>query len=106
MSKHQEYLPKFVNIRNGDGTIGHISFKELERHTELITNDNIFFALKDPVYTRQEIHEYETEANTTWKKLKKLLREHPDTVLELDRTTRQYRPVSPTAPATTKQKCL
>lgn len=91
MSKNKNMeLPQFVNIRDENGNISTITYRELKNHEECIIEDNIAYALWHEEYSEKEIKEYEKQARAEWRNLKSKLRENPEILLELDKTTERY----------------
>lgn len=85
-------LPEAVNIRDEHGNIKTISYRKLKQHEEYIIEDNIAYGCIHEDYTYAEIKEYEKQAKQEWKDLKSKLRENPELLLILDKTTERYVP--------------
>ncbi|MCR5587456.1 MAG: hypothetical protein K6F77_07985 [Lachnospiraceae bacterium] len=87
-------LPQTVNIRDEQGNIKIMPYKELKQHEEYIIKDNIEYGYMHGEYTDAEIKEYEKQARNEWKDLKNKLRNNPELLLTLDKTTERYVPYS------------
>ena len=85
-------MPDTVNVRDPQGNIRIISYRELKEHEISIIEDNIGYGLLHPEYSDEEIRDYENQARREWNSLKRKLRENPDLVLALDATTERYVP--------------
>lgn len=81
--------PKYVSVEQSDGQIVQILYKDLKNHEEFIIQDNIEYDLLHN-YTDQEINDYKKEAYAQLKDLKKQIRENPQVVLVLERSTERY----------------
>ena len=80
--------PKNVKVRQENGTL-EISYKKIIKHEELIIEDNIFYGYKTG-RSEEEITKYQKEAYQELKELKKLIRENPNVILKLHKTTERY----------------
>ena len=67
-------LPKNVNIRDKQGNVSIMSYRELKHHEESIIEDNIMFGIMNAIYKDSEIDKYEKQARAEWKDLKNKLR--------------------------------
>lgn len=84
-------LPKYVNIRNDDCSVTIMPYVRLKDHEEFIIEDNICYGILH-CYEEKEINDYEKAAYAEWKDLKNKLRENPNLLLTLDKTTERYIP--------------
>lgn len=80
--------PKNVKVRQEDKIL-EIPYKKIIKHEELIIEDNIFYGYKTG-RSEEEITKYQKEAYQELKDLKKLIRENPNVVLKLHKTTERY----------------
>ncbi len=86
-------LPRNVYIRDEHGNISKMPYRELKDHEEDIILDNIFFGYKhSDIYSEEETKEYEKQARQELKDLEDKLRENPELLLTMDRTTERYVP--------------
>ena len=85
-------LPQTVNVRDEQGNIKVIQYREVKQHEEYIIEDNIAYGCIHGEYTDTEIEEYEKQARQEWKDLKNKLRDNPELLLTLDKTTERYVP--------------
>ena len=85
-------LPKTVNVRDEQGDIKAMPYRELKQHEEYIIEDNIAYGCMHEEYTDAEIELYEKQARQEWKDLKNKLRDNPELLLTLDKTTERYIP--------------
>lgn len=76
---------------NGEITL--MSRKDIIDHEEAVIIDNIFRAYKNG-HSEREINKYESNARHELSRLKKTIRENPGIVLELDKTTQRFCPLS------------
>ena len=88
----QNQIPEKVNIRNVNGNIVTIPYRELKHHEESIIEDNIMYGLVHNEYSQKDIDDYEKQAKSEWKELRQKLRNNPELLLTLDRTTERYVP--------------
>ena len=85
-------IPRFIKIKNPDGSITTMSYKDLKFHEETIIEDNVFYGLKYEEYSPKEINDYEKQAKKEWKILKQKLCNNPNLLLKLDKRTERYVP--------------
>jgi hypothetical protein len=85
-------LPRVVNIRDEHGAVFTMRYSDLKDHEESIIADNIFHGRMHAEYTAAEIDAYEKKAAQEWRDLKNKLRENPELLLVLDKTTERYVP--------------
>lgn len=85
-------LPKNVNIRDKQGNVSIMPYRELKHHEESIIEDNVMFGIMHAIYSDSEIDKYGKQARAEWKDLKNKLRNNPELVLILDETTERYIP--------------
>lgn len=88
--KKMYIYPRYVNVKDKDGNITKVKYKDIKSHEEEIIKDNIVFGFYHSEYSTKEIIDYEREANKELKELQKQIRENPDVVLELDSNTGRY----------------
>ena len=84
-------LPQTVNVRDEQGNIAVIPYRELKQHEEFIIEDNISWGYMHGD-TDAELDEYEKKARQEWKDLKNKLRENPELLLTLDTITERFVP--------------
>lgn len=83
--------PKYVSVLNDSGTVEKVLYKDIKIHEESIIEDNIFYGIKHSNdYSEQEILEYEEQAYSELKELKRAIREDNDIVLKLDKIKERY----------------
>lgn len=83
--------PQYVSVLNDSGTVEKILYKDIKIHEESIIEDNIFYGIRHSNdYSEQEILEYEEQAYSELKELKREIRENNDIVLKLDKITERY----------------
>jgi hypothetical protein len=73
-----------------DGSVGKMLYKEIKEHEEFIIKDNIGYGLIHNEYSEEEIDEYEEHAYKELKELKQQIRENPNIILKLDKTTERF----------------
>lgn len=74
------------------GDIKAMPYRKLKQHEEYIIEDNIAYGCMHAEYTDAEIELYEKQARQEWKDLKNKLRDNPELLLTLDKTTERYVP--------------
>lgn len=82
--------PKYVSVLNDDGNISKTLYKEIKEHEEFIIEDNIGYGLLHNEYSVKEIKDYKKQAYAELRELKAKIRENPDIILKLDKTTERY----------------
>lgn len=80
-------LSQIVNIRDKQGNITTMRYRELKQHEECIIEDNMAYGYMHNEYSETEIKEYKKQARLEWKDLKKKLRNNPELLLTLDEAT-------------------
>ena len=81
--------PKYVSVKQDDGSIIKMTYKNIKEHEEIIIDDNIAYGVLNG-YTDKDIKEYRDMAYTELKNLKKQIRENPNVILVLDTVTERY----------------
>lgn len=82
--------PKYVSVINENGDINKVLYKEIKKHEEFITEDNIGYGLLHAEYSEKKVKDYETQSYKELKKLKRKIRENPNIMSKLDKTTERY----------------
>lgn len=82
--------PQYVNVCDDNGIIIKIPYKDVKEHEESIIRDNISYGFMHFEYSEEEIHEYAKRAHEELKELKRQIRENPDIILKMDKTTERY----------------
>ncbi len=85
-------MPQIVKIKNSEGNIIDVPYRELKEHEEAIIEDNIMYGRMHGEYSQKEILDYAKQASQEWKELKKKLRENPEIILIMDDITERFVP--------------